>query len=263
MRRKSSAVGATAHGRFLVPAIGLASIELVACGLQRFGLEESILGVDSGAALVDAGMDSATPDDTDSGASQNKRSSDPSVIAPADTMRNDASRDTLGAAVRGPGQSAGDAADDHQQGDESAASESGPGDAYAPDTETDADGSQGIAPTMHPTANPCATPGATYLEHYDELANGSCGPLADDIFNVAPDGTLTTAAPISCETASQTGCTARNSGCAAQLNGSTCMVTTDVTFMSDGSSASGVLTFSCSNGIRSCESTYQYTATRM
>jgi hypothetical protein len=109
-------------------------------------------------------------------------------------------------------------------------------------------------------ANPCATPGATYLFHFVEQANGTCGPVPDSIVNINADGTLSSS--VSCQTINQTGCTAQDTGCTSSSNGTTCNFTTDVTFASDGSGATGLETFTCSNGSSSCWSTYAVTAAR-
>jgi hypothetical protein len=106
-------------------------------------------------------------------------------------------------------------------------------------------------------ANPCATPGATYLSHFVELSGGTCGPIPDEIMNINSDGTLPQS--LSCQTVTQDGCTARNTDCTT--NGA-CTVTTDVTFATDGSSASGLETVSCSTASASCTSTYRIGSTR-
>ncbi len=72
------------------------------------------------------------------------------------------------------------------------------------------------------------------------------------------DGTLT-GVPLSCSSTSQTGCTARNTDCTTTNKGTTCTITTDVTFAQDGSSASGLETASCTDGTVSCTSTHAVT----
>jgi hypothetical protein len=113
-----------------------------------------------------------------------------------------------------------------------------------------------------PKANPCATPGATYLDHFVEGSGGTCGPIPDEIININSDGTEATTIQISCQTESQTGCTAHNTGCTWTTNGVACNATTDVTFASDGSGASGLETVTCSSSSASCTSTYTVTLTR-
>jgi len=113
-----------------------------------------------------------------------------------------------------------------------------------------------------PRANPCATPGATYLEHFVEGSGGTCGPISDEIININADGTIASTTQISCQTESQSGCTAHNTGCSTMTNGTTCSATTDVTFASDGSGATGLETITCSNSSASCTSTYTVTLTR-
>lgn len=115
--------------------------------------------------------------------------------------------------------------------------------------------------TSHPLANPCATKGATYLEHFVQ-ESGDCGALPDEIVNIGADGTLTSSSSVSCATVSQNGCTAQDSDCTTTNNGVTCMVTTDVTFARDGSSASGLESVTCTGNGASCTSTYQVSAAR-
>ena len=112
-------------------------------------------------------------------------------------------------------------------------------------------------------ANPCATPGATYLLHFVEQANGTCGPVSDQIINVAKDGTLSgSGTASSCAMTAQDGCTARNTDCMSTTNGVTCDVTSDVTFAKDGGAASGLETVTCMSGSSSCMSTYAVSAQR-
>lgn len=111
-------------------------------------------------------------------------------------------------------------------------------------------------------ANPCATPGASYLESFVEMAGGTCGPLSNAIVNISSSGTITTETPLTCGSTMQTGCTAQDTDCSFATNGTTCSVTTDVTYASDGSGAMGLETLTCTMGTAGCTSTYQVTATR-
>lgn len=109
-------------------------------------------------------------------------------------------------------------------------------------------------------ANPCATPGATYQVHFVEQPNGTCGTLSDQIININPDGTINVS--FSCEKVVASGCTVQGTNCVGEADGVSCTGTSDSTFASDGSSASGVETLSCSDSTSGCTSTYQVTFTR-
>ncbi len=112
-----------------------------------------------------------------------------------------------------------------------------------------------------PQANPCATAGATYLETLTQTS-GTCGPIASQVVNVSPDGTLTLPTSISCASTNQTGCTARDSDCAFTSQGFDFTETFSVTFAKDGSSAAGVLSLSGTGMGMSCSSSYKVTFTR-
>lgn len=105
-------------------------------------------------------------------------------------------------------------------------------------------------------ANPCATPGATYGLSWTERSGGTCGPISDQILIVGKDGTLP-GTPLACRASTQTGCRAQESDCTSST--SQCHFTSDETFTSDGSSATGFITISCPN----CVSTYSASATRL
>lgn len=120
-------------------------------------------------------------------------------------------------------------------------------------------GGSGGSTTLN--ANPCATPGATYLGHFVEQS-GTCGPIPDQIINVNPDGTLSSSMAVSCAQTTVAGCTTQNTDCMSTSAGSTCSVTSDVTFSPDGTSASGLETARCTYSGGSCTSTYNVTATR-
>ncbi|HEX7603770.1 MAG TPA: hypothetical protein VF316_19260 [Polyangiaceae bacterium] len=120
------------------------------------------------------------------------------------------------------------------------------------------------APTPPPPTkvNACATPGKTYLSHFVEQAGGTCGPLADVLVTVNADGTLPGPA-VSCESRSEIGCRTQATACTTSaVNGLTCHVTSDLTYASDGSTAAGTETASCSGASSTCTSTYQITVTR-
>lgn len=108
-------------------------------------------------------------------------------------------------------------------------------------------------------ANPCATHGASYLVVRVEQSGGTCGPIPDEIVNVLADGTLP-GRPMVCQSISLTGCTATLTDCL--VDG--CGVTTGITFASDGSSAKGLETRSCTSEvtIANCSSKYTVTWTR-
>ena len=55
-------------------------------------------------------------------------------------------------------------------------------------------------------ANPCATKGATYLATSTEVS-GNCGPVASQVVNVNPDGTITSRAAKRAGARSVQGCT--------------------------------------------------------
>lgn len=109
-------------------------------------------------------------------------------------------------------------------------------------------------------ANPCATKGATYFQHLVEANNGTCGTIPDTIINIGTDGTIP-GSDFDCDASTQNGCTARNSGCKTNKDGVNCSTTTSMTFKDDGSSASGLISISCS-GAAVCSSTYQATLSR-
>jgi hypothetical protein len=112
------------------------------------------------------------------------------------------------------------------------------------------------------TANPCATPGASYLESFVEQSGGTCGAIPSEVVNINPNGTLTTATPITCAKVTQTGCTAQDTDCTFSSMGYNFTNTFDVTFASDGSSASGVATITGSGNNQSCASTYNISFVR-
>jgi hypothetical protein len=132
--------------------------------------------------------------------------------------------------------------------------------ASAPKEDTKPKTTGSYSSTSTDEANPCATAGATYLETSTEEAGGTCGAVSPQIITISQDGTLATSE--TCTTIMQTSCTAQDSGCVTTSNGVTCTSTTDVTFASDGSSASGLITLSCTEGATSCVSTYNVSIQR-
>jgi hypothetical protein len=116
-------------------------------------------------------------------------------------------------------------------------------------------------PSSEP-ANPCATKGASYLETLVEQAGGTCGPITSQVVNINSDGTITTSTPLSCAHVSQTGCVAQDTDCTFSSMGFDFSETFDVTFTSDGSSASGLITLSGSGNGQNCASTYDVTFAR-
>jgi hypothetical protein len=109
--------------------------------------------------------------------------------------------------------------------------------------------------SSNPEANSCATKGATYLVTFTEVS-GNCGPVASQIVNVNPDGTITNPNNITCAGSSVQGCTINNNACTYSSQGYNVTFTTSVTFSSDGASASGLESFSIS-GAGSCTETYR------
>ena len=103
-------------------------------------------------------------------------------------------------------------------------------------------------------ADPCATPGATYLVTLTQLPGGTCGPIANQTVTVGYDGTVP--APGPCGSSTFTGCEEVQHDCYALAMGLTCVMQDDITFVSDGSAASGSETVSCQEGHESCASTY-------
>lgn len=112
-------------------------------------------------------------------------------------------------------------------------------------------------------ANECVTRGASYLGTYTEVS-GNCGPIPDELFNVPPDGTLSTA-PWRCNKVP------RYEGCSVFLDLQTCTnyepsyeavvtreMTTKVIWQPDGSEGHGTMTVRLSApGWEPCKSTYQ------
>jgi hypothetical protein len=122
-------------------------------------------------------------------------------------------------------------------------------------------GGSGGGSTTEP-ANSCAVRGATYIVTQTELPGGSCGPISPDLITVNQDGTITDPEPTTCAMWSQTGCTSVETNCTYQENGYTDTFTRQLTFTTDGSSATGQCTFSASGHGLSCSSTYSMTVTR-
>jgi hypothetical protein len=110
-------------------------------------------------------------------------------------------------------------------------------------------------------ANPCATKGATYFVSETELS-GNCGPVPSSVFNVNPDGTITTGTNETCGSISVQGCTLNKNSCTYTSQGYSITYTSSVTFSSDGTTASGLDTTSASGGGQSCTSTYTLSAVR-
>lgn len=111
-------------------------------------------------------------------------------------------------------------------------------------------------------ANPCATRGASYVAHFVEQSDGTCGPMGDQIITVLRDGTLA-GPPLQCDSLTLDACTGRDTNCVTTSNGVTCHITVETTFLNDGSSASGSETLACSQeGRTPCTSTYTTTLTR-
>ena len=118
------------------------------------------------------------------------------------------------------------------------------------------------APPPPTKANACATPGKTYLTHFVEQPGGTCGPLADVLVTVNQDGTLP-GPVVSCQSKTETVCRTQATDCTTSaIKGLTCHVTSDLTYASDGASAAGTETASCTGGSTTCASTYQITVTR-
>src|SRR4051812_39275044 len=97
-------------------------------------------------------------------------------------------------------------------------------------------GDDGGSKAVDYAANPCATRNATYVQAFFEQS-GNCGPLPSQIVNINPDGTITSNTQISCAKVTQTGCTARNTGCKWSSDGFVFTMTFATTFEDDGSSA--------------------------
>jgi len=118
------------------------------------------------------------------------------------------------------------------------------------------------APPPPTKVNACATPGKTYLSHFVEQPGGTCGPLPDVLVAVNADGTV--AGPtVSCQSRNDTGCRTQATDCTTSaVKGLTCHVTSDLTYASDGTTAAGTETASCSGASSICTSTYQITVTR-
>ena len=110
-------------------------------------------------------------------------------------------------------------------------------------------------------ANPCATRGATYLVTFVQMS-GTCGPLASQVINISPSGTVTSAVPITCASGNQSGCMAQENDCTWTANGFSYTATTDTTFAQDGSSATGLESITATGNGTACASTYDVTFTR-
>jgi hypothetical protein len=68
---------------------------------------------------------------------------------------------------------------------------------------------------------------------------------------------------ITCATATQSGCTARNTGCTgANAQGYTLNMTFETTFAADGSSATGIATINITGHGQSCDETYDVSFAR-
>jgi hypothetical protein len=122
-------------------------------------------------------------------------------------------------------------------------------------------GDGGSGSTTEP-ANACATRGATYIETLTELPGGTCGPAAPEIFHVSAGGTITSAETITCAMVNENGCTTQETDCTYTENGYSVTVTREMTFTTDGSSASGECTFMANGNGIVCTSTYDIAWTR-
>lgn len=111
-------------------------------------------------------------------------------------------------------------------------------------------------------ANPCATRGSTYLQSSTEIS-GDCGPIPDQIVNINPDGTITQDTPLTCDSVTQEGCTARDTGCKwTTSEGVSWAMTFETAFKADGSSATGIEMIRGSGNGQTCTSTYNVSMTR-
>src|SRR5262249_46122489 len=111
-------------------------------------------------------------------------------------------------------------------------------------------------------ANPCATPGATYLQTFTTVSGG-CGDIPSGIVNIGNDGTVPGSNGVVCERVEQDGCRAHDTNCRSSSNGCMLNETFDVSFASDGSSATGLISvqINCNDG-SACSGTYRVSMTR-
>ncbi len=79
---------------------------------------------------------------------------------------------------------------------------------------------------------------------------------------MSADGTITSAEKVTCATVKQNGCTTEETHCTYTENGYADTFTRQMTFATDGSSASGQCTFMATGNGMTCTSTYSLTLTR-
>jgi hypothetical protein len=101
-----------------------------------------------------------------------------------------------------------------------------------------------------------------------EAANGTCGPITDQIFNVGsqtgPDADNNqTGLDIECESGSNDGCYVQQNRCTYKTEtGAECRYTMAVDYAADGSKGGGVYSIECRLGTTYCSSTYSIQVTR-
>jgi hypothetical protein len=122
-------------------------------------------------------------------------------------------------------------------------------------------GSDGAAGPTNAPANPCATPNSTYLQTF-VTGSGNCGDIPSVIVNINADRTITQTTPVTCANVTQTGCTARDTGCTFSSDGFAFTETFETTFANDGSSATGLITITGTGNGQSCAGTYRVTMVR-
>ena len=110
----------------------------------------------------------------------------------------------------------------------------------------------------------CVFSDTTYLLHFNQRNGGTCGLMADQTLVFKKNETISPSYdnPIlfllgTCEYESQHECEDKRVNCQYTLNNCNFRFSSDIQYLSDGSSGKGIITFSkeCSNG-HSCLSTY-------
>ena len=109
--------------------------------------------------------------------------------------------------------------------------------------------------------NSCVTAGASYLEHFVERPNGTCGRFPDMTENVSPSGEINLSG---CSgTPRYVGCDVYLDNISCSKNGITVIENGKMSWASDGASGFGIITLSASNSSETCLSTYDVTAQRL
>jgi hypothetical protein len=123
--------------------------------------------------------------------------------------------------------------------------------------------SQGSGGSGGEQPNPCATKGATYQLTFTEKSGGTCGPFPPFWIDIGADGTVQPNDHyLSCPSQQVTGCATHASNCMGTMSNTMCTITLDLSFSSDGSTATGTDGVSCFTQGQTCASSYSVSGAR-